>query len=210
MDWKSHPVIVALTSGAVTLAFCITTVLPVWTKVLENRVDEYRKEVVSLKESIKVSDERSLYFEKRNKALLWDGSISKDAPYPKGFNGVVIGDPVSKVDYVYKGAKIEKKKGWVSVDLLGKSEAISVVAYYFDEAQKVNHILYFFRADESSPLKDVDGRVGPSGEAVLSSLRNNYPGSELKCDDDEVRITCSMRASKYKFKVTSLTYHVDI
>lgn len=210
MDWKNHPVIVALSAGAVTLAFCVTTVLPVWTKVLENKVDEYRKEISALKDDIKASNDKVSYFEKRNSALGWDGIISSSTPYPKGFNGVVIGDPISRVSEVFKGAQIDTKKYWLIVTFPENSEAIRAAAYYFDEASKVSHILFFFsNSDKSlSPLEDVNGKLGAVGDVVFTTLKSIYPNAKTSCTDDDGHLNCSILAPKYKFGVTSSSYHV--
>lgn len=221
MDWKNHPVMSALTAGAVTMAFCVTTVLPIWTKVLENKVDEYRKENELLKKTVEQHAEilrkaaerytvKIANLEKRNRQLAWDEIIIPDTPYPKGFRTVTIGDPISKVSEEFGSHEITNTKFWRMVSMNSDSEAISNVSYYFDESAKVSHILYFFASPESkTAVEDVNGGLGPIGYSAFEALKAAFPDTKSNCEMDEDKYKCTMIAKNYIFKVTSSTYHLE-
>lgn len=232
MDWKNHPVMSALTAGAVTMAFCVTTVLPIWTKVLENKVDEYRKENELLKKTAeqhadilrKTAEQhaeilrnarerhtaRIINLEKRNRQLAWDEIIIPDTPYPKGFRTVTIGDPISKVLEEFGTNEITTTKFWRTVNMNSDSEAIRTVTYYFDESAKISHILYFFASPESkSAVEDVNGGLGPIAYSAFEALKASFPDNKSNCQMDEDKYQCTVIAKNYIFKVTSSTYHLE-
>jgi len=211
MDWKSHPVVAAVTAGAVTMAFCVTTVLPIWTKVLENKVEEYQKEIDTLKGISQALEVKAEYFERRNKTLIWSEILGSNIPYPKGFNGVKIGAPTSEIEESFKGANIELKKDkWVSVEMLGSSEVIREATYYFDAKSNVSHILYFFSDldEKMSSLEDNDGKLGATGNAILTNLKSAYPSSKMSCNSDDGYLDCQLFAPNYRFEVNSKSYHI--
>lgn len=216
MDWKNHPVIIAVTAGAVTVAFCVTTILPIWTKVLENRVDEYSKEITTLNNKVKTSEKRSAFFEKRNKTLAWDGIFDPSSPYPKGFKEVKIGDPSSKIYEIFKGADIEVDKEvpieHIIANLPGEGELFHDATYFLDSRSNITNILYFYSSPDkfSSPLEDINGELGPTGKALLDSLKNAHPNSPVECKDDYGQQTCKVAITGYDISIDSKSYHLDI
>ncbi|TIT65940.1 MAG: hypothetical protein E5W90_14085 [Mesorhizobium sp.] len=69
---------------------------------LKPRYEAYSKELVGLKEQIS--------------ALRLSSLFTPENPYPLGFDGIRIGDPIDKIYEAYRGKNIEKLNTLVSVD----------------------------------------------------------------------------------------------
>lgn len=177
MSWKDHPVIVAAVSAAATVAFCVTTLLPIWTKVQENRVENLAVELDSLKKNLDIANADADRYRKQNIALTTDTLFIPSDLYPRGFRDIRIGDPIEKVLSKYKNVKKESRNNWYSAKI-DDSAFFDRATYYFDdEASRrvVTLILIFFKDRVAD-----DVETSPQQVAVQNQIRSICPNAKFE------------------------------
>lgn len=165
LKWNDHPWVIALASGGATALFCttvfMTVVLPTWTKMETNRLDEMEKSLamtrrdrdqIANRQSKATSDLRQAsreLLECRVTPMFPDRS-----PYPRGFRSIKIGDQLQAVSSLY-GASARDEEFWVSVT--PTNSIFSSIAYYRQSGDKtsVAHILFQASDIEGSRPADV-------------------------------------------------------
>ncbi|RRV04453.1 hypothetical protein EGJ27_21705 [Pseudomonas sp. v388] len=175
MGWKDHPVIVAALTAAATLAFSTTVILPIWTKVQDNRIEEYQLSEKGLKERVEVAESLAAELSRLNKIMTAEGTFRINDRYPKGLRDLKLGDTVDSLKRKYPNAKDEDENYWFNINIKDNSVFKGVSYHYSDKTQKITGILYFFK-DPDVPAK---GGASHQQSAMLEQVKYAFPDAEV-------------------------------
>ena len=98
-EWKAHPVIVALISGAAVAVFMLQFIVPIFLKERDVEIADLKKQVVALPgalENVATLGRENKDLKMKVQELLTENVFSFDDVYPKGYRTVRIGDPLAK------------------------------------------------------------------------------------------------------------------
>lgn len=167
-DYKNHPVIVALASGAATLLLCVgvftQVILPTQTAKLEveilkqkTAIDAGVKERDDLRAAKKRLEDDAAQLKRRaneaeaEKARLAAQLLAAEAdhpfaaasPYPAGFDQVHIGDPAVRVEEVYGKDRIHQPEDRDYIEVKADRPPFETAVYYYDAAdsrRRITHV----------------------------------------------------------------------
>lgn len=148
MAWTDNALVAAATSAAATSAFCMTMVVPIWTKSIENNLataqedleEERRKQkeideklasiesvtkplkdkIASLQSDLAANERKLVAANLELELLRTDKMFAEDDLYPAGFRSVRVGNPSKLIFSAYPEQKIERNRDiWITVELRG-------------------------------------------------------------------------------------------
>jgi hypothetical protein len=203
-EWKAHPVIVALISGAATLGVVVplffTVVIPTWMKEKDVEIAELKRQLVSLPQVTEAAsklDKENKELKVRIQEMSKENMFSTEDVYPKGYRAVRVGDPIAMVNEPYAGKTITDEDGWLSVKT---DDAVfpSIIYYYGRDAKRgktVTHIIF------QTDLKE------ETEELIRRQLAEKYGAEKMK--ETPKRYWELSNVLGYDLKLNPISYTID-
>jgi hypothetical protein len=162
MNWKDHPIAIAVASALTTVTFCatlvFTAIIPTWLKSKDNELATQQAQILRLEtepaklktRNEKLTDQlRAVESEnitlRRSLEKVDPDSFGADAVYPRGFRSVKIGDRIDIITKIYADrATVSDEEGWVNV-IFKEERPFSTISFFYDgtsEVRKVTSILF--------------------------------------------------------------------
>lgn len=208
MSWKDHPVVVAGITAAATLAFSTTVVLPIWTKVQDNRIEEYQQSEKALKERVEIAERDSAALSKINKKMTMEGVLRINDRYPKGARELRVGDSIERISTVYPQAELDEGERWYSVKVKDNAIFDEITYYFSKQTKKITHVMFFF-SDRVSRKKGAPIVASSSQLAMVDQLRYAFPDAEINEGVEDREVVYSAKISgKAIFEVTPQTFGI--
>lgn len=209
MGLTDNPLVAAATSAAATFAFCVTIVVPTWTKSLENDLAEANKELSDERRNQKEVDEKLASISQVTKPLndkiaslqnnlsLLEKKLSQtnieleilrsekmftaDDLYPAGHRKVKIGRPSKDITSAYPVEAMERNRDlWITVQLDGP--VFDSATYHIEQCGKtelVTRASFHLKKPNEWPVIAAKAEA-TYGENFWTLYENKYGDRELR------------------------------
>lgn len=157
MNWKDHPIAIAVASALTTVTICttlvFTAIIPTWLKSKDNEIAALQEQlrqletephkltarVDKLSEQLRAAESENITL-RRSLEKTDPDSFGPDSVYPRGFRGVKIGDRIDLISKVYADhATVSDKEGWVNV-VFKEEQPFSTISFFYEESAEVRKV----------------------------------------------------------------------
>lgn len=179
-DWKDHPVIILAAAFAAGAALAISTLIPIYTTVLQNKNAELQNQLSAEKaRNLNIDKLKQAYRSLNNKyndirhdLLVAENKnvFSGKNPYPIGVGHVKLGDSVDKIILNYDSNSIELEKDKRYYAVYNQHNVFKSIYYFFNGNKTVEGII--FDCAEKNDRYNWGQQSAPSGVCEKYGLLN--------------------------------------